>query len=278
MTEARAVPLPEGDYVLGTGDPEVERLGLQHLVWRPRASDAWRRAGFTVGQHLIDIGCGPGYASIDLAGIVGRKGKITAVDRSPAFLETLQMRAAFARIGNIAALEQDLDDGRLPNLAADGAWVRWVFAFLTRPRQLLTAIRGALKPGAVLVIHEYFDYAEWRISPREAAFEEFVQAVITSWRQSGGEPNIGLDLMGWLPKEGFEIRELKPIVDIITPRDFIWQWPSSFLEVGVARLVKLGYLAEARAAEIRDTFRRIEQDPDTRMITPGVLEIIAVRR
>jgi hypothetical protein len=84
--------------------------------------------------------------------------------------------------------------------------------------------------------------------------------------------------MGWLPKEGFEIKELKPIVDIITPRDFIWQWPSSFLEVGVARLVNLGYLAEARAVEIRDTFRRVEEDPDTRMITPGVLEIIAIRR
>jgi SAM-dependent methyltransferase len=272
------VSLPEGDYVLGTGDPEIERLGLQHLVWRPRASDAWRRAGFTVGQHLLDVGCGPGYASIDLAGIVGRKGKIIAIDRSVAFLETLRMRAASARIGNIATVNQDLDEGRLPNLNADGAWCRWVFAFLTKPRQLLTAIHGALKPGATLVIHEYFDYAEWRISPREAAFEEFVQAVITSWRQNGGEPNIGLDLMGWLPKEGFEIKELRPIVDIITPRDFIWQWPSSFLEVGMERLVKLGYIPEARATEIRDTFRRIELDPDTRMITPGVLEIIATRR
>ncbi|HUQ99013.1 MAG TPA: methyltransferase domain-containing protein [Gemmatimonadaceae bacterium] len=278
MTETTAVALPEGDYVLGTGDPEVERLGLQHLVWRPRASDAWRRAGFTVGQHLIDIGCGPGYASIDLAGIVGDKGKITAVDRSPAFLDILRKRLASARIGNVTTVDQDLDEGRLPQLNADGAWVRWVFAFLTKPRQLLGAIHRALKPGATLVIHEYFDYAEWRISPREPEFEEFVQAVITSWRKSGGEPNIGLDLMGWLPKEGFEIRELRPIVDIITPRDFIWQWPSSFLEIGIARLVSLGYLADERASQIRETFRRIEKDPDTRMITPGVLEIIATRR
>ena len=278
MNDSAPASLPEGDYVLGTGDPEVERLGLQHLVWRPRASDAWRRAGFTVGQHLLDIGCGPGYATLDLAAIVGRTGKITAIDRSPAFLETLQERLASARIRNVATVDQDLDDGRLPALNADGAWIRWVFAFLTKPRQLVRAIHGALKPGAVVVIHEYFDYAEWRISPREPQFEEFVQAVIRSWRQSGGEPNIGLDLMGWLPKEGFEIRELRPIVDIITPRDFIWQWPSSFLDVGIKRLVSLGYLPETRAAEIRETFRRIEKDPDTRMITPGVLEIIATRR
>jgi hypothetical protein len=84
--------------------------------------------------------------------------------------------------------------------------------------------------------------------------------------------------MAWLPKEGFEIKELRPIVDVISPRDFIWQWPSSFLEIGVARLVSLGYLTAARAAEIREMFRRVEADPDARMITPGVLEIIATRR
>src|SRR5258708_21651917 len=61
----------ERDYVLGTHDDEVARLGLQHRVWRARALDAWRRPGFTVGQTLLDIGCGPGLASADLAEIVG---------------------------------------------------------------------------------------------------------------------------------------------------------------------------------------------------------------
>ena len=46
----------ERDYVLGTHDDEVARLGLQHRVWRPCSLDAWRRAGFTVGQTLLDIG------------------------------------------------------------------------------------------------------------------------------------------------------------------------------------------------------------------------------
>ena len=35
----------ERDYLLGTHDAEVQRLGLQHRVWRPRVLDAWRRAG-----------------------------------------------------------------------------------------------------------------------------------------------------------------------------------------------------------------------------------------
>ena len=72
----------ERDYVLGTNDEEIQRLALQHRVWRPRALDAWRRAGFTAGQTLLDVGCGPGHATVDLAGIVGPSGRVVAVDRS----------------------------------------------------------------------------------------------------------------------------------------------------------------------------------------------------
>src|SRR6516164_179843 len=49
----------EKDYVLGTHDEEIERLGLQNRVWLSRAADAWHRAGFDHGQTLLDLGCGP---------------------------------------------------------------------------------------------------------------------------------------------------------------------------------------------------------------------------
>ena len=174
----------ERDYVLGTHDDEVARLGLQHAVWRPRALDAWRRAQFTRGQTILDIGCGPGYASADLADIVDR---VIAVDRSRRFLDVVRAR------GNprIEAHEIDLDEDPLPPHDADGAWVRWVFAFVKRPRDLADRVRSALKPGGVLVIHEYFDYETWSFLPQCPEHEEFVRAVMKSWRAAGGEPNIG---------------------------------------------------------------------------------------
>ncbi len=274
---AQPSALTKGDYVLGTQDVEIERLGLQHLVWRPRASDAWRRAGFTVGQHLLDVGCGPGYATLDLAAIVGATGKITAIDRSPKFLDVLKARLVQQSLHNIETIELDLDQDAFPKLGGDGAWCRWVFAFLNRPRDLLKAIHGALKPGATLVVHEYFNYAAWRLAPRQPGFEEFVQLVMSSWRKSGGEPDIALELMSWLPLEGFAIRELRPIVDVVGPRDFVWQWPSTFVDVGLARLAELGYLTFDQAESTRQMFRRVASDPHTKMITPAVLEVLATR-
>jgi 16S rRNA G527 N7-methylase RsmG len=53
------------DYVVGTHDAEIERLRLQHHLWRHRVLDCWRRAKLRRGNRVADIGAGPGYASLD---------------------------------------------------------------------------------------------------------------------------------------------------------------------------------------------------------------------
>jgi len=268
----------EKDYILGTHDDEISRLALQHRVWRPRALAAWRRAGFTVGQTLLDIGCGPGHASLDMAEIAGPSGRVVAIDRSRRFLDALEATRLRRGLDNIETLELDLDDGKLPALGADGAWCRWVFAFVKRPRDLLARIGGALKPGGVLVVHEYFDYSTWRVAPRSRDIEEFVRVVMKSWRADGGEPDIGLDLPLWLEELGFETKALHPIIDIVPVSSFVWQWPKTFIEVGLRRLIELGRLTSERAQAISDAFASSEAAPHTLMITPAVLELIAVRR
>jgi SAM-dependent methyltransferase len=266
------------DYVLGTHDEEIERLGLQHRIWRPRALDAWRRAGFTVGQTLLDLGCGPGYATLDLAEIVGPTGRVAAIDRSLRFLVHLRASCRARGIGHVDPRQADLDlDPALPG-GLDGAWVRWVFSFVTRPRDLLARVREALAPGGVLVLHEYLDYATWRFSPRLAEHEEFVRAVMRSWRASGGEPDVGLDLPLWLGELGFEIREQRPIVEIATPSSYLWQWPKAFLAVNVPHQVAQGTLAPELGQALARTFARIEATPNAFVVTPAVLEILAVRR
>jgi SAM-dependent methyltransferase len=266
-----------GDYVLGTGDDEIERLGLQHRVWRPRALDAWQRAGCTVGQTLLDIGCGPGHASVDLAQIVGPDGQVLALDRSPRFLEALRATARSRGLNQIAARELDLGEDALPAVAADGAWCRWVLSFVKQPRDLLARIAAALRPGGVLVLHEYFDYGTWRLLPRCAEFEEFVRVVMESWRADGGEPDIALNLPCWLGELGFEVKTVRPLIEVVGPSNFIWQWPKSFFLSGLRRLVDLGHLTPDRARTMAEAFAHSEAAPHTLMATPAVLEVIAVR-
>jgi SAM-dependent methyltransferase len=183
--------MPEREYVLGTHDEEIERLGLQHRVWRPYVLDAWSRAGLTGGQTVLDVGCGPGYATIDLAEVVGRGGRVVAIDQSRRFLDHLDGRARREGLINIDTFQRDLSDGDLPAVLVDLAWCRWIFAFVRDPRALLDAVAAAVRPGGAIVIHEYYDYRSWRLLPPCPELEEFVGVVMDSWRADGGEPDAG---------------------------------------------------------------------------------------
>src|SRR5437773_787798 len=178
----------ERDYVLGTHDEELARLGVQHRAWRPVVLDCWKQAGITNGSRVLDVGAGPGYATVDLAEIVGPRGRVVALERSARFLDALRGAAVRNGLTNITARQTDLESDPLTGLVADGAWVRWVFAFVRNPRDLVTRIAAALRPGAALAIHEYFDYRTWSFARRSPLFEEFVQTVMRSWRAAAGEP------------------------------------------------------------------------------------------
>jgi SAM-dependent methyltransferase len=236
--------------------------------------DAWRRAGFAKGQSLIDVGSGPGWATLDLAEIVGDAGKVLAVDRSRRFLDALIARAK----ANISAIEADLDEATFQPDLADGAWCRWVLAFVPRPRDLLERVAKAIKPGGTFVSHEYYDYDSWRSIPPSKPFSEFVQLTIDNWRNSGGEPDIGLQVPAWLEELGFTIESVRPLIYAISPTDPMWQWPTSFMDVGLTRLTELGVVEPDRAATIRAALHKVTSSPSSRMITPGVLEVIARKR
>jgi SAM-dependent methyltransferase len=272
----------DDDYILGTGDVEIARLGVQHAAWRTRAHDAWRRAGFGEGDTIIDVGCGPGYAALDLAKLVGPDGRVIAVDRSRRFLDVLERAARDRGLANIELRESDLDAATFDGSSADGIWCRWVAAFVERPRDLIARLARALRPGGAMVSHEYFEYGTWRMAPPEPSLDRFVQQVIAAWRESGGEPNVGLEIPSWCEAEGLKIASLTPLVDVIAPagvRDSSppsWQWPRSFIESGLARLVELSRLSREDADATWQAFLAREAAPGARMITPAVLEVIAV--
>ena len=266
------------DYVLGTHDEELVRLGLQHRVWRPHALRAWMAAGFTIGDTIVDVGCGPGHAALDLAEITGAGGRVVAVDRSRRFLTALETAAAARGVRHIQTVECDLDRDPLPNVEADGVWIRWVFAFVRQPKDLLSRAVRLLKRGGSIVVYEYFDYSTWRFAPRSEVFERFVNTVMETWRAEGGEPDIALNLPAWFADEGMDIISMKAIVDVVRRRDFIWQWPSTFVTVGLARLVELGRMSRDAAEETANEFARRADDDRTVMMTPGVLEITARKR
>lgn len=265
----------ERDYVLGTHDAEVARLGLQHEVWRPRVLDACARAGIKSGQTVIDVGAGPGFVTADLAELVGPLGRVVSVERSRRFLDVLKGR----RLDMVSECEGDLDEmSSLPARDADAAWCRWVLSFVRDPKALIGKMCAAVRPGGVLVIHEYGHYGTWRLMPVVPSFDAFVTCVMESWRAEGGDPNVAVNVPGWLESAGARVVSVRPYLDVAMPGDPFWRWPAAFVETGLDRLVALGQLSADRAHTIRQDFSAHASAQEARMMTPLVLEVIALKR
>ncbi len=267
--------MAERDYYLGTHDDEVRRLGLQHRVWRPYVLDAWRRAGITVGSRVLDAGAGPGYATIDLAEIVESEGRVIALERSERFLNTLKAAAAAHGLDNLETHLADLVSDPLPAADLDAVFIRWVFAFLSDPTAVLAKLGAALRPGGVIVIHEYLDWGTMSWTPRRPALVSFVEETIRDWRASGGEPDIAVQLLPMLPQAGFKLREARPIIHAVRPDNYVWRWPATFIPNHARSLARGGSVTTQWADEVITEFAAAEADPNTIMTTPLVMEIIA---
>jgi SAM-dependent methyltransferase len=267
----------QGDYVLGTGDVEIARLGLQHRVWRPHALRAWERAGITEGARVLDLGAGPGFATADLAENVGPSGEVIAIERSERFVQHARALCQQRGLRNVRLLQQDVMEEPLPELEVDAAWCRWVACFVSTPQSLVQSIARALRPGGRIVFHEYGDYASWRFAPRRLLLEQFVAEVMSSWRVTGGEPDIGLELPTLLRDAGMQVERVEPIVFTVHPHEYTWRWPAAFIRSGLDRLVELGRIDGEWAERALRELAEAESDPSTIMITPLVLEIVARR-
>jgi len=267
----------EQDYVLGTHDEELARLGIQHNVWRDVVMDCWRQAGITSGSRVIDVGAGPGYATVDLAERVGPTGEVAAIERSARFLQATKSACESRGLTNVRFYELDLMHDPLPLIGFDAAWIRWVACFVSSPDLLLAKLSDCLRPGGLLIFHEYAEYTTWRFSPRIPLVEEFAERVMESWRATGGEPNIALALPPLLVERGFRIRSATPRIFCIRPSDPMWQWPSSFLDINLNRLLELGRADQQWVVAVRRAFAAVDSNPNSLMITPLVLEIIAER-
>jgi SAM-dependent methyltransferase len=270
MTQSR-----DKDYVLGTHDAELERLGLQHQVWRANVLAFWHRAGLTRGKTVIDAGAGPGFATTDLAEIVGREGRVIAIERSARFLEFLRDEATRRLLPQVETIAGDLLEIAWPQGVADFVWCRWVLAFVADPSLVLKRMARALKPGGAVLIHEYCDYSSWSLLPSLPEMDRFVELVVRTWRSAGGEPDIARDLPHLLPAAGLVLERAEAVQFAITPQDFMWHWPLSFIDVNTARQVELGNLSAKEAKEMREAIQARLSEPAALMLTPSVLQTVA---
>lgn len=149
----------------------IEGTSFTDIVTGPFGVDAMERLAATPGQRVIDIGCGTGATTVELARRVAPSGEAIGVDISPTLVAASEAIAASAGVDNISfrvadAQAEPLDDGAL-----DAVYSRFGVMFFADPVAAFANIRHALRPDGVLAFacwQSVFDN-EWMLVPGGAA-------------------------------------------------------------------------------------------------------------
>ncbi|WP_353777859.1 methyltransferase domain-containing protein [Winogradskyella sp. 3972H.M.0a.05] len=264
-------------YILGTETAELHRLGLQHQVWSSEAIKGWELAGFTAGQTLLDLGCGPGFCTTELAYIVGQHGKVIGVDKSEYYIDFLN-RVTEQFSLNIETQCCDFDDMQLANNSLDGVYDRWALAWIPNPKDVLTKLHKALKVGGTVVTQEYFDWSTLQTEPRIPALDKAIAAALQSFREQNGNIDVGRNLPIYFEDCGYEVIGTRPLTKMATPQEFTWHWPKSFFHIYFPKLVDAGYLTHQEVDEALAAFADLEQMQGATIFTPAMREVIARKK
>lgn len=142
------------DYVMGHTDRERRRLLLQAKILNPITKDLLGRAGLAAGMTVLDLGCGVGDVSIMAARLIGRHGRVVAVDIDEGALETARSRADSAGLSNIEFRRARA--GELHGFGSfDAVTGRHIMVHVPQPREALAEIFRLLHGGGVVVLQEY---------------------------------------------------------------------------------------------------------------------------
>ncbi len=261
-------------YILGTDQQELFRLGVQHQVWAEEAQKGWRTAQFSAGQTLLDLGCGPGYCTKELAFIAGEHGKVIGIDKSEHFIEHLQKTAALYHL-NIEAIASNFDAMQLAAESIDGMYCRWALAWIPNPEEILQKVLTALKPGGKMVIHEYYDWSLLQTEPKKEGLSKAIAMALKSFKDSENEIDIGRHLPSIVSNLGMKVVGYRPMAKIATPAASVWQWPKTFFQSYFPRLVATKYLTKEEVKQALSELDELEKNPGASIATCLMVEIIA---
>ncbi|MDE2830970.1 MAG: methyltransferase domain-containing protein [Gemmatimonadota bacterium] len=264
----------ERDYLLGTNDEELHRLQAQHNTWRAETTDLWNRVGFRAGQTILDLGCGPGSTSLELAERVGTGGRVLAVDGSKKFADILRYRATSAGMTQIEVVVADVRNLDLPVASIDAAFSRWLLCFIEEPQKVIEQVARTLKKGGRLLVMDYCAYGAFVAQIQYPHLRRVLQAVHRSF---GDGLEIGDKLPQLMERCGLAVVEVIPIDGIARPGNRIWCWIEDFLRMYLPELVARGALREEDCAAHWEEWQTNARDPQANISSPSMTGVIGVK-
>ncbi len=175
---------------------------LRSHRWRTvRNSAAYLIPHLQPGQQVLDVGCGPGTITIDLARLVA-PGSVVGIDNEPAPLGPARVEAQRQGVSNVSFAVGDVYQLDYPDGTFDIVHAHQVLQHLAEPVAALSEMRRVCQPGGYVAVRDS-DYAAMTWHPPQAGLDRWLDLYRRVARSNRAEPDAGRRLLSWARAAGF---------------------------------------------------------------------------
>jgi ubiquinone/menaquinone biosynthesis C-methylase UbiE len=176
---------------------------LRSHTWRT----AKNSAGFLLshlqrGQSVLDVGCGPGTISADIARLTA-PGTVIGLDLSLEVIELARRSAEGLDGANLSFLVGDVYDLQFDDSSFDVVYAHQVLQHLSEPIRALREMRRVLVPGGLVAVRDA-DYGKFVWSPSDPRLDRWMALYHDITKRNGAEADAGRHLVEWIRDAGFE--------------------------------------------------------------------------
>ena len=172
-------------------------------TWRTAAnSAAYLLDSLLPDMKILDVGCGPGTITADLATLVPN-GHVTGLEYAPEVLDQARNMAAQRGLKNIDFVVGDVNNLNFPDASFDVVHAHQVLVHVGDPVQALREMRRVTKPGGIVAARDS-DFAAMTWYPESKGMSDWAMLHQRVVRSNGAEPNAGRRLHAWAREAGLD--------------------------------------------------------------------------
>lgn len=218
------------------------------------------------GMRVLDVGCGPGSITLDLARRLGDDGRVVGIDSADDAVAAA--RAAQAERGDERTVFETGDVYALayPDDAFDVTHAHQVLQHLADPVAALRELARVTRPGGLVAARDA-DYATMAWYPRLPALDAWMSLYQRLARANRGEPDAARHLRAWANAAGLRETTFSASVWVYATPELTAWWGRSWAERTVsssfaAQAIERGFATRAELDAVRDAWLEFAAHPD----------------